>query len=193
MHIYFHLKNLHLKCLRKKNKTTSKYLLSCNWKWNFRRGQPASSTADEALLEGGNKILETASAIKIFTSHSDENENTSPPRYIFWQHKTDIYYHLLQISHIILLCYCALWTSDPSTFNRSITEMWSRNQESSDSCQCCRMDMKEKEKSLCETTAQEGLLIAKLCWLCKGASHTTTVFPPHQKVRSISIQLCQLI
>lgn len=130
----------------KKKKKPSKFIFSCNWKWNFRHGQPASSTAAEALLRGGNQILEIASAITIFTSHRHETEHTSPPRYILWQHLTDIYYHMLQISHIILLCSCVLWTSDPTTFNRSLTEMESRNQDLSDSCQVCRMDMIEKEE-----------------------------------------------
>lgn len=142
MHIYFHLKNLYLKRLRKKKKP-NKFILSCKTKQNFRHDEPDSSTAAEALLKEGNQILETVSVINIFTSHSNENENTSPPKYILWQQITDIYYHLL---HIILLYYLALWTSDLNAFNRSVTEMESRNQDSSDSCQHCRMGMKEKEE-----------------------------------------------
>lgn len=145
VNIYFNLKNFYLKYLRGKKSPANLCLDVIESKTSDMASQPAPQQLKLSWREEV-RFLWLPQQLNIFTSHSNYTENTSPPRYIFWQHLTDIYYHLLQISHTILLCNCALWTSDLSTFNRSLTEMESRNQDSSDSCQCCRMDMKEMEE-----------------------------------------------
>lgn len=71
-----------------------------------------------------------------------------------------------KLSHtILLLCYHALRTSDACAFTRSTTEILSRNQETSDSHQCCRMDIKKEKEKPTERSVRpqpkEGLLIAK--------------------------------
>lgn len=136
-----------------KKKKPNKFILSCKWKQNFRHSQLAPQKY-ETLLEEGKQILETVSAINIFTSHSDEKKNTSPQGTsldsIKMTHTT--YYKL---SHtILLLCYRALRTSDACAFTRSTTEILSRNQEPSDSHQCCRMGIKKEKEKPAERSAR---------------------------------------
>lgn len=168
-----------------KKKKPNKFILSCKWKQNFRHSQLAAQKY-ETLLEEAKQILETVSAINIFTSRSDEKKNTSPPRHIPWQHKNDTY-HLLQIKSYytssVLPCPQDFWCL-------CLHQIYNRNPEQKPGAirlpsvlQNGHKEGKgEAYREVCETTAQRRFVNSQ-SYACSAREHHIQLQSSHHTKR----------